>query len=234
MLGALRGVPKDFGGSRGGGNFDAAQGNAIDFDVAIAPRNEDVEVGGEGSFDNFTQFVDVILQLALLRGFVGPDVKGGGGTIVESLEAKVLGGTTTRGGGGKGLKVLGGAERGTTQVTLELNGELLAKGGALQGEKGGETREVGGEGRMHGFLGDGAGVVNTCNSMVGLAVPGGIGEGLGGVEHSVTSSEARVELGATSFEAGNPKLVGVALGAAGSDSEFDFIKARVISILSML
>ena len=110
----------------------------------------------------------------------------------------------------------------------------LPRGGALQGEKGREAREVGGEGIKHCLLGDGAGAVNTCNSMVRLAVPGGIGEGLGGVAHRVTGSKARIELGAARFEAGNPNGIGVALGAAGSESEFDLVEASVISILYML
>ena len=75
----------------------------------------------------------MILNFALLRGFVGADVEGGGGAVIDGVEPKVFRGASARGGGGKGLKILRGAESGATLVASKPKGEFFAKGGGPQG-----------------------------------------------------------------------------------------------------
>jgi len=110
----------------------------------------------------------------------------------------------------------------------------LPRGGALNVEKVGKTGNVGGEGSGDRVLGDGAGAVDARNGKVRLAVPGAIREGLGSVGHGVTSGEAAVELGATSFQAGNAQRIIVPLGAAGGECEFNFVESGVVGVLGVL
>ena len=82
-----------------------------------------------GGFDDFAEFLNMILHFALLRGFVGADVEWRGGAVIEGVETKVFWGASARGGGGKGLKILRGAESGATLVAIKPKGEIFTKGG---------------------------------------------------------------------------------------------------------
>ena len=95
-----------------------------------------------GGFDDFAELLNMVLHFALFRGFVGADVEWRGGAVIEGMEPKVFRGSSSRGGGGKGLKILRGAERCTTLVLSRPKGEFFAKGGALKGEKGGKASKV--------------------------------------------------------------------------------------------
>ena len=119
------------------------------------------------------------------------------------------------------------------KVALELNREVLAQGGALQGVKSGEVGDVSGEGCENRLLRYRAGAVDTCDGGVRLAVPG-VGESGGSVEHSIPSSKAAVKLGAARFEAGDARCVAIALGSAGSDGELNFVETCVVCVLYML
>ena len=104
MLGRAR----NGGGRRS--DFNATEGDAVDFNITVPPGDKNVKVGREGGFDDLAKFLNMVLLLALLRGFVGPNIKVGGGTIIERGEAEVLrGARATRGRRGEGLEKLGGA-----------------------------------------------------------------------------------------------------------------------------
>ena len=93
---------------------------------------------------------------------------------------------------------------------------------------------MGGEGSGDRVLRDGAGAVNARDGKVRLAVPGAVGEGLGSVGHGIAGGKAAVELGAASFQAGDALSIGVPLGAAGGEREFDFVETGVVGVLDML